>query len=326
MPDKTVPDKTGPGGRAGAHTIAVIALLVLSVVALRGHLPGAERRTEPEQLGDAGPGSAVPVVALLAVSIAVLAISVLNQARLPSPAPSPGEPPRELRGDRGALRWRPVLIAAGILLAWAVVILLLMRWLPTWDPGAPPPPDNAADPAREAAGGPPTAPREAPQTPTDDGGTMFGILAGATIVMLLLVIAGTVLGRRRSPGSADAEGSGEAPIPAAVAGPDLARAAELGLAEMGDLSKDPRAAIIACYLAMERELEKSPGTFPRDSDTPAEVLARAIEHQALPAGSASVLVDLFEEARFSPHVMDEGHRADAMHALQSVQRDLQGVT
>ncbi|PRC48471.1 DUF4129 domain-containing protein, partial [Mycobacterium sp. ITM-2017-0098] len=116
-----------------------------------------------------------------------------------------------------------------------------------------------------------------------------------------------------------------APTPP-VAGADLARAAELGLAEMGDLSRDPRAAIIACYLAMERELEKSPGTFPQDSDTPSEVLARAIEQQALPADSATALVDLFEEARFSPHVMNEGHRADAVEALQSVQRQLQGAT
>ena len=87
---------------------------------------------------------------------------------------------------------------------------------------------------------------------------------------------------------------------------------------MDDPDRDPREAIIACYLAMERELGKSPGTTPQDSDTPSEVLARAIHRQVLQAGHATRLVELFEEARFSPHVMDGGHRADAVAALQAV--------
>ena len=117
----------------------------------------------------------------------------------------------------------------------------------------------------------------------------------------------------------------DAPRPVLPAGPDLARAAELGLAEIGDRSRDPREAIIACYAAMERELDKSPGTSPQDSDTPSEVLARAVERHALRADSAAELVDLFEEARFSPHVMNEGHRADAVRALRLVQHELQGA-
>ena len=113
--------------------------------------------------------------------------------------------------------------------------------------------------------------------------------------------------------------------PDGIADPDLARAAELGLAEIGDLSRDPRQAIIACYAAMERELGKSPGASPQDSDTPTEVLARAIDTQVLRSGSAGELVDLFEEARFSAHIMDEGHRAEAVRALQLVQRELAGA-
>ena len=43
----------------------------------------------------------------------------------------------------------------------------------------------------------------------------------------------------------------------------LARAAEVGLAEIGDLSREPREAIIACYAAMERELTRVPGAAPQ---------------------------------------------------------------
>ena len=96
------------------------------------------------------------------------------------------------------------------------------------------------------------------------------------------------------------------------------RAAEVGLAAMTDLSREPRAAIIACYAAMERELANVPGAVPQDFDTPTEVLARAVEHGALRADNAVELVNLFEEARFSPHVMNEGHRETAVRVLELV--------
>ena len=102
----------------------------------------------------------------------------------------------------------------------------------------------------------------------------------------------------------------------------LVRAAELGLAEMTDLSREPREAIIACYAAMERELANVPGAVPQEFDTPTEVLARAVEHHALQADNAIQLVNLFEEARFSPHVMNEGHRQVAVDVLGLVLAEL----
>jgi hypothetical protein len=312
-----MPETTEPGGdKAVARTIAVVVLVLLSTVALRGHLPGAQRPTEPEEQVTGGVGSLIAVGVMLAVSMIVIGISVLSQARRRSARPGPGELPRDLKREPAPLRWRPLLIAVAALLAWALLILLLMRWMTPVDVGEPP--------AGEPGGGAGGADGAPPERPPGNGGNVFGILAGATIALFALSVVATMLGRRRAPAQPDAGGDGVA-ASAASAGPDLARAAELGLAEMGDLSRDPRAAIIACYLAMERELEKSPGTVPQDSDTPSEVLARAIAHQALPAGSATVLVDLFEEARFSPHVMNEGHRTDAMVALQTVQQELQAA-
>ena len=161
--------------------------------------------------------------------------------------------------------------------------------------------------------------------PAPDGGSdMFAILAVTTLVLVVLTVVAAIRGRRR-PATVTASSAPEPEPSAPTADPDLARAAELGLAEIGDLSRDPRQAIIACYAAMERELGKSPGASPRDSDTPTEVLARAIDTQVLRSGSAGELVDLFEEARFSAHIMDEGHRAEAVRALQLVQRELAGA-
>ena len=73
---------------------------------------------------------------------------------------------------------------------------------------------------------------------------------------------------------------------------------------------------------MERELANVPGAAPQDFDTPTEVLVRAVEHRALHADNAAQLVNLFEEARFSPHVMNEGHREEAVNVLRLVLAEL----
>ena len=76
---------------------------------------------------------------------------------------------------------------------------------------------------------------------------------------------------------------------------------------------------------MERELTHVPGAAPLDCDTPSEVLARAVDRHALHAASATQLVELFEEARFSPHVMNEGHRDTAVEALRLVLAELRSM-
>jgi hypothetical protein len=55
------------------------------------------------------------------------------------------------------------------------------------------------------------------------------------------------------------------------------------------------------------------------------VLARAVEHHALATDSATQLVELFEEARFSPHVMNEGHRDVALQVLRLVLTELRSA-
>ena len=310
-----------PGdGKSAARAVAVAVSVLLAIIALRGYLPGAEpAEREP---ATEGPGSLVAVVAMLAVSITVIAISIVAQARRRTPAPGTGEPPRQYRGERTAVPWRLLLIAAAGLLAWLLVVALLMQWASVLAVDDVPVADPEPGATRETGGAPPPP----PETPSG-GSDAFGLLAAATMAMVVLAAVAAMIGRRRVGIAAAAPVDGDhTPTPLRSAGPDLARAAELGLAEIGDRSRDPREAIIACYAAMERELEKSPGTTPQDSDTPAEVLARAVERHALRPDSATELVDLFEEARFSPHVMNEGHRADAVRALRLVQRELQGAS
>ena len=307
-----------PGdGRTVARTITVIVLVLLATVALRGYLPGAAQPDEAREPTE-GSGSLIAVVAMLVVSMAVIAMSLLKRPAPRQAAPTRTDLPSDRRGY--GLPWRPLLLAAAALLIWLALLYLLLRWAAP-QPVDPPPPAAGTDTATPTD----TAPPEHRDPVPEGGSDMFAILAVTTLVLVVLTVVAAIRGRRRPPATATVSTAPEPQPSAPPADPDLARAAELGLAEIGDLSRDPRQAIIACYAAMERELRKSPGASPQVSDTPTEVLARAIDSQVLRSGSAGELVDLFEEARFSAHVMDEGHRAEAVRALQLVQRELAGV-
>ncbi|WP_102145081.1 DUF4129 domain-containing protein [Mycobacterium hubeiense] len=310
--------------KATGRVVAVVVLLVVAGIALRGYLPPAAR--EPAEETTSSPGSSIAVLALLIVSLSIVVFAALTSRRT---APRPAavhEAPASLRRELGRPGWRILLIGLGALLAWLLLVMVLSRFnvpLPMDDP-------EAARPASPTTprDAPATAPEEMPEPPPEQSGDAFIYLAVATVVMVLLIAVGAVLDARRKwlarPHNTPVDNRFRAE-PAKPASESLARAAELGLAEIGDLSREPREAIIACYAAMERALANAPGAVPQDSDTPSEVLARAVEHHALHADSATELVDLFAEARFSPHVMNEGHRDVAVRVLERVLTELRSV-
>jgi hypothetical protein len=218
-----------------------------------------------------------------------------------------------------------VLIALGALLGWLLLVVLLMQLTVTLEtPMQQPAPTTAAPGAT-----PSPAPPPQPPAPTQDESDMFWYLFATTVLMMLLVAAGMVFNmrrHRRAPAPGPVVDYASEPDDAQPAPPPLAVAAERGLAEMGDLSREPREAIIACYAAMEDALAGAPGAVPQESDTPTEVLARAVANRAISAGTATDLVELFAEARFSPHVMNEGHRETAVRALELVLAELRSLT
>lgn len=298
----------------------LVALSFVATVALRGYVPGAEPRT-PEPVAD-GPLALTVVVGLLVTAVGVVAIAVIARLRnRAAAAPRVAERPDWLRGDRGKPTWRVALIVFGSILGWLLLSMLLARLGggATDVTSAPDAMPTAASPAPE-----PAVPAAAAARP-DPGAGLLEYFYGATVVFLFVIVAGSLVAARRqrrlTPASPGPFGGDVGPDPDAGS-ESLARAAEVGLAEVGDLSREPRKAIIACYAAMERELSLLPDAAPRDFDTASEVLARAVDHHALGPGSATQLVDLFEEARFSPHVMDEGHRDAAVAVLTNVLDEL----
>jgi len=316
-----MPGVDKPTGRV----IGLIVLLIVVDAALRGYLPapGHAPRGEP---GSSRAGLMI-VVAALGVTLVLLVVAVIARLRDPRAAApnAAGHLPEMLRTGKGRPSLRVVLIGLGVMVAWLLIVMLLDRLLAVHGvvPSGPAP-DTSAPPSGHG-----TAPSPQQQHPHDNTADMAGILLAAAIPMLLLTVAGTVVMSRRR---------WRAATPAAITEPDVAfpapatrseslvRAAERGLAEMTDLSREPREAIIACYAAMERELANVPGAVPQDFDTPTEVLARAVERHALHADNAVQLVNLFAEARFSPHVMNEGHRDIAVRVLRVVLDELSART
>jgi len=310
-----MPGMDKPTGRV----VALIVLLFVVAAALRGYLPARHDATRSES---GGRSALAFVVAILAVTLALIAVAVVARLRDPrAPAPSAGRLSDMLGTGKGRPSWRVLLIGLAVIVAWLLLVILLTRFLPHGVAPGPSQPDSGAAPSTQ----PPAQPSpQHPHRPRDASQNMLGILLACTVAMLVMFVAGTVASARRRwhpAASAIADEPAESPPPPARS-ESLARAAERGLAEMTDLSREPREAIIACYAAMERELAQVPGAVPQEFDTPTEVLARAVEHHALHADNAVQLVNLFAEARFSPHVMNEGHRDVAMRVLRLVLDEL----
>jgi hypothetical protein len=307
-----------PTGRV----VALIVLMIFVAAALRGYLPAQDHPVHNEPGG--GRAAAAFIIAALTATVALLAIAVIARLRDPrAVAPSAGNLSELVDSDKGRLNWRVLLIGLLVIVAWLLVVLLLNQWFGP-HPAVPsaPTPAPTAPPSGQATGPPPQ------QHPRDNTGDMVGVLLAGMIPVVLVIVAGSVIMARRrwraTRPAIIADDYGESPTPTPRS-ESLVRAAEVGLAEIGDLNREPREAIIACYAAMERELANVPGAAPQDFDTPTEVLVRAVEHRALHADNATQLVNLFEEARFSPHVMNEGHREAAVNVLRLVLAELRST-
>jgi hypothetical protein len=138
---------------------------------------------------------------------------------------------------------------------------------------------------------------------------ILGALIAAVLVYLIVVVlrGRFWLGFRR----------GRAGIAIDLAEPedesDLLEAVESGRSALRQFD-DARAAIIACYVAMEQSLDRA-GAARVVADTPDELLARAAGQGLVHGEAAARLTALFYEARFSTHPMPFSKRDEAQRAL-----------
>jgi hypothetical protein len=120
----------------------LLGLLFAAGLTIRGRMPVPH--AAPRQPATDSPASTVGVIALLSVSMLVMAIAMFN--RPPRP---PGPPGRELpdgpRGTRSRWHLRLGLIALGLLIVWVLAVVVLNQLglgprLPDHSPSAATPP------------------------------------------------------------------------------------------------------------------------------------------------------------------------------------------
>jgi hypothetical protein len=143
---------------------------------------------------------------------------------------------------------------------------------------------------------------------------LLALVAAAAIYLVARFIArhGWSVGPWRGRGAASVAFE---PSPDAEA-EDLRQAVESGQSALRQVD-DARAAIIACYVAMEESLAEA-GLARAAADTPDELLARAAGQGLIRTGAAAWLTGLFYEARFSSHPLPDQRRAAAQLALDEL--------
>jgi hypothetical protein len=187
--------------KSTGRVVAALALVVLNAVALRGYLPGAQHAAHGQPPHN--PAAQLVVIAMLGVSLGIVAIAVIVRVKDPrvvsaSSASADGTSNRSRDGwgrpTRRALLIRLGVLVAGllILVLLALIFLLLVPHLPQHGFGRTPSRTGPSTAPPGTSTGPP------PREPGDSGGNELGYFIGAsTVIFLLMLAAGTLVGRSR---------------------------------------------------------------------------------------------------------------------------------
>jgi Domain of unknown function (DUF4129) len=272
---------------------AVAVLLAVTAAGLRVRGTFSHR---PNQVAAGASGAALALALSAAEGLALIAFIVVLASARPQRKPKPDDP----QPPRPAIPWWAKTLGALLAVAAMITPFVVLFTQPARKTPAQPLPGPAGG-ARQLTG------------PASGASSVWPVIAGM-VIAIAVVLALAVLSRRRRRAGApprDRAGRGRARLASALA------AASDALTAGGE----PRAAIIACYLAMERGFADA-GSAPAAADTPAEVLTRATDAGLVRSGSAEALAGLFRRARYSSQPMTSADSAAAGTALARMRADL----
>ncbi|GAA2302175.1 DUF4129 domain-containing protein [Streptomyces kunmingensis] len=209
----------------------------------------------------------------------------------------------------------PLLLAGPLLLG--ILALVLHRFTRHSSPAEQPPPPPSLAPMTGGAQGGPAGSGNSTPWPLYLLLGVIALIAAAGLVVMLVVLVRRRLRRGLTlpePGAGPAADETDQDRTLLLSAVGSGRRA---LTEGGDA----RAAVIACYAAMEEALAAS-GVDRRASDSPADLLTRAARAGLAAGPAAPRLTALFREARYSSHPMDETRREAAATALEEIAAQL----
>ncbi|HEY7272982.1 MAG TPA: DUF4129 domain-containing protein [Actinoplanes sp.] len=222
-------------------------------------------------------------------------------------------------------RWWPLAAILGLLF---LTSLAATRSAPQLDQLAP-------DPEPAATAPPPLLPPDPQQQPTGAGSAparaaptglpdWIGTAALAVLIIVAVVLAAVLVWAfvrdqlrrqaRRAPRPAPA-------VPSQPTADEVVAALDAGLEELSDTDRDPRRAVIACWVRLEQAAAAA-GTPRHPGDTPTDLVSRLLAEQRVDARLLSALRDVYREARYATHTVDDRMRAEARGALQRLRTDL----
>ena len=270
----------------------VAVLLAVAVTGLRARGTFAHGGN---QTAAAASGAVLATVLSAAEGLAVIAfIVVLASAR----------PQRQPKGDDDEELWRPNIPwwakTAGVLLAVAALVTPFAV-LFTRKPGQLGPRPRPSGPPKVSLG----------HAAAPSASSVWPLIIGMVIAIAIVVVLTRPARRKRS---ARAQPKNSTRMAALL---DSLAAGSDALSAGGE----PRAAIIACYAAMERGFAAA-GSAPAVADTPAEVLARATRAGLVRPEPAETLTGMFRLARYGPYPMTSADSLLAADALTQMRSDL----
>jgi hypothetical protein len=285
-----------------ARLLPLALLVVLAIVGLRGAVP-APRWNGPLRAQGVAIGIALEVV------LGVLLVITVRRDRAERHAAAT-RPYSEADGEIGvpaALRFALKWLLGGGMVAVAAVLISNLH-LHFFIKPHPLPARRAPIPPRRI-----TVPR-VPRQPAYHfplGPILYGLLV--FVIVAAVAISLWWAARQLRPALPPL-------LPDAADADELREAVESGRLAFAELD-DARAAIIACYLAMERSLADR-GAARGAADTPDELLARVISAGIVRGAAARRLTGLFYEARFSTHPLGRAERDAASEALDELAAEL----
>jgi hypothetical protein len=288
----------GPGSRWPVLVVPLTLLIILGLTGLRGAV--AQPRWDGPLHRDG-----VVIGLVLEVVLGVLLVITMRRRAVSADA----QVANAAAVNAVAVKLRGVLIfVLGGGMATVAIIIIVGLHLRLFS-GKPRPPLARSSPRATPSASPPALTRQSPFT---FHFPLTAVLYGLLVVVLLAAVVLSIWWARRFRPSGESRDNGfiaEDPE-------DLREAVESGRSALRTID-DARAAIIACYLAMEASLAER-GAARAIADTPDELLARAQATGIVHGTAAARLTALFYEARFSSHPLDRSKRDAAADALDGL--------
>lgn len=150
------------------------------------------------------------------------------------------------------------------------------------------------------------------------------VVAVLAVVLAVAVLALVVAMLRRSAGGTLRRRIRPLPRPGSTGDDqDLAAALDAGLDQLED-GGDPRSAVIRCWTTLEASVA-SAGVARRASDTATDLVLRLLRARQVSEPALQAFAELYRQARYAPHEVDDRMRTRARGALRQLRQELDPI-